>query len=69
MQIGIVGLPNSTKTTIFNALTKRQEETSVTSSGQVEVHTAIVEVPDGGEWELDEYDGIEHVAEKHRTWS
>jgi ribosome-binding ATPase YchF (GTP1/OBG family) len=46
MQIGIVGLPNSTKTTIFNALTKSQEETAVTSSGQVEVHTAIVEVPD-----------------------
>ena len=46
MQIGIVGLPNSTKTTIFNALTKSQEETAMTSSGQVEVHTAIVEVPD-----------------------
>jgi GTP-binding protein YchF len=46
MQIGIVGLPNSTKTTIFNALTKSQEETAFTSSGQVEVHTAIVEVPD-----------------------
>jgi len=46
MQIGIVGLPNSTKTTIFNALTKSQIETAVTSSGQVEVHTAIVEVPD-----------------------
>jgi GTP-binding protein YchF len=46
MQIGIVGLPNSTKTTIFNALTKSQVETAVTSSGQVDVHTAIVEVPD-----------------------
>jgi GTP-binding protein YchF len=46
MQIGIVGLPNSTKTTIFNALTKSQEATGVTSSGQVEVHTASVEVPD-----------------------
>jgi len=28
----------------------------------------IVEVPDGVEWEIDEYDGNEHVAEKHRTW-
>jgi GTP-binding protein YchF len=46
MQIGIVGLPNSTKTTIFNALTHSQEETAVTSSGKVEVHTAMVEVPD-----------------------
>lgn len=46
MQIGIVGLPNSTKTTIFNALTKSQLKTDVTSSGQVEVHTAVVNVPD-----------------------
>ena len=29
----------------------------------------VVEVPDGVEWELSEYDGIEHVAEKHRTWA
>lgn len=28
----------------------------------------IVEVPDGIEWEIDEYDGIEHIAEVHRTW-
>lgn len=29
----------------------------------------IVEVPDGVEWEIQEYDGVEWVAEKHRTWS
>jgi hypothetical protein len=29
----------------------------------------VVEVPDGVEWEIEEYDGNEHVAEKHRTWS
>jgi hypothetical protein len=29
----------------------------------------IVEIPDGVEWEINEYDGYEHVAEKHRTWS
>ncbi len=46
MQIGIVGLPNSTKTTIFNALTHSQVETAPTSTGKVEVHTAMVEVPD-----------------------
>jgi len=46
MQIGIVGLPNSTKTTIFNALTHSQEQTAATSSGKVEVHTAMVTVPD-----------------------
>ena len=29
---------------------------------------SIVEIPDGTEWEIDEYDGTEHIAEKHRTW-
>lgn len=29
----------------------------------------IVEIPDDVDWEIDEYDGIEHIAEKHRTWS
>ncbi len=28
----------------------------------------IVEVPDEVEWQIDEYDGAEWVAEKHRTW-
>lgn len=30
---------------------------------------AVVEIPDGVEYEIDEYDGNEHVAEVHRTWS
>lgn len=29
----------------------------------------VVEIPDGVQWEIDEYDGNEHVAEVHRTWS
>ncbi|MBS1722863.1 MAG: hypothetical protein JSS66_07790 [Armatimonadetes bacterium] len=29
----------------------------------------IVEIPDGIEFVIDEYDGSERVAEKHRTWS
>jgi hypothetical protein len=29
----------------------------------------VVEVPDGVEWHIHEYDGMEHVAENHRTWS
>lgn len=29
---------------------------------------AIVEIPDGIEWHIHEYDGLEHVAENHRTW-
>ena len=28
----------------------------------------IVEIPDDVEWYVAEYDGCEHVAEKHRTW-
>lgn len=29
----------------------------------------VVDIPDDVEWEIAEYDGIEHVAEVHRTWS
>ena len=28
----------------------------------------IVEIPDGVKWDIEEYDGLEHVAEQHRTW-
>src|SRR4029078_6580267 len=46
MEIGIIGLPNSGKTTIFNALTRSQTATTAFTSGQLEVHTAVVDVPD-----------------------
>jgi GTP-binding protein YchF len=46
MQIGIIGLPNSGKTTIYNALTRSNSETEAFSSGLVEVNTAVVNVPD-----------------------
>ena len=29
----------------------------------------VVEIPSDIEWEINEYDGREWVAEKHRTWS
>jgi hypothetical protein len=29
----------------------------------------VVEIPDGTEYEISEYDGHEHIAEKHNTWS
>lgn len=28
----------------------------------------IVEIPDGVDYQIEEYDGNEHVAESHRTW-
>ena len=27
-----------------------------------------VEIPDDVDWQIEEYDGFEHVAESHRTW-
>jgi len=29
----------------------------------------VVEIPNDVQWEISEYDGWEHVAEKHRRWS
>lgn len=46
MKIGIIGAPNSGKTTIFNALTRSETATEAYSSGQLEQHTAVVYVPD-----------------------
>jgi hypothetical protein len=28
----------------------------------------VVEVPDDVNWYIEEYDGMEYVAERHRTW-
>ncbi len=46
MRLGIIGLPNSGKTTIFNALTGSTLPTGAGTSGQFEIHTAVVNVPD-----------------------
>lgn len=45
MQLGIIGLPQSGKTTLFNALTRGNIPTQI-SGGKMEVHTAVVDVPD-----------------------
>jgi hypothetical protein len=29
----------------------------------------VVEIPDDAEWMIQEYDGDEWIAEKHRTWN
>jgi GTP-binding protein YchF len=46
MKIGIIGLPNSGKTTVFNALTGGSAETAAYSSGSLEPNLATVKVPD-----------------------
>ncbi len=45
MELGIIGLPQSGKTTLFNALTRGDVPTGI-SGGKVEVHTAVIDVPD-----------------------
>ncbi len=45
MQLGIIGLPQAGKTTIFNALTRGNQPTTM-GGGRFEVHTAVVDVPD-----------------------
>src|SRR5512135_1967304 len=45
MKLGIIGLSQSGKTTIFNALTRGNTPTTA-SAGRMEVHTAVVDVPD-----------------------
>ncbi len=46
MKIAIIGLANSGKTTVFNALTRGTAETAAYSSGQMEPNLAMVKVPD-----------------------
>jgi hypothetical protein len=45
MRLGIIGLPQSGKTTIFNALTRGDEPVTL-SGGRIDVRTAVVDVPD-----------------------
>jgi len=45
MRLGIIGLPQSGKTTLFNALTRGTQPTGI-ATGRMEVHTAVVDVPD-----------------------
>jgi hypothetical protein len=45
-----------------------EELGSETASGRF-AKLVVVEIPDGVEYEIDEYDGREHIAETHRTWA
>jgi hypothetical protein len=48
-------------------LVKVVEQMGETSWGDMS-ELSVVEIPDGIEWHITEYDGIERVAENHRTW-
>lgn len=46
MKIGLIGPPNSGKTTIFNALTRSEAEVADYSSGKLEPNISVVDVED-----------------------
>ncbi len=46
MKIGLIGLPTTGKTSLFNLLTGSNIETSEFSTGKVEAHIGIAKIPD-----------------------
>jgi len=46
MKIGLIGLPKSGKTTLFNLLTGSKVATARYDTGRAELHTGIARVPD-----------------------
>jgi len=42
-------------------------ETSSNPNGSY-ANIEIVDIPDDIEWEIDDYDGVETIHEKHRSW-
>lgn len=46
MKLGLIGLPMSGKTTIFNALTGRESASYASAVGKLDVQLAVVDVPD-----------------------
>lgn len=60
MQLGIIGLPQSGKTTLFNALTRGDRPTDI-SGGKIEVHTAVVDVLDS------RVDGLAKIFKPHKV--
>ena len=45
------------------------EQLGVNDASGNHANLKIVDVPDDVQWVVEEYDGKEHVAECHRTWS
>jgi len=50
------------------ALIQTIEELDLKASGR-HAKLGIVEIPDDVQWTIEEYDGMEWVAEIHRTWN
>lgn len=46
MRVGLLGLPASGKTTLFNMLTAAHAETGIAASARGETHIAVIKVPD-----------------------
>jgi hypothetical protein len=44
------------------------EEIGVDKASAEFAQLKIVEIPDGIEYEIDDYDGMETIREKHRSW-
>jgi hypothetical protein len=49
------------------ALVQAVEELGEKANGD-HAELKVVQIPDYVDWQIEEYDGMEHVAEAHRTW-
>ena len=45
------------------------EELGMDNASGTYASLKVVEIPDGVDYEIEEYDGLEHIAEKRRTWA